>query len=240
MKTIDEILKRNGLYYRGINRISYTGDMNGKPYDFDYCLEKIKEIGTVLCERESKKFVIDSENDFVFHNMIYWFEGDKQCAWDLNKGIMLIGTTGTGKTRAIEIMDTYCEFEGVAGTNDLGIKFFADDKLVLMDFKAVSLPRATENIVSKNDFTDYQKCLSQKSIFIDEIGLELKKIKYYGNEVETFISIIEARSRFAGLMMATSNLTLDEIRSVYGDRVESRLSSLVTIVEMSGADRRKI
>ncbi len=71
-------------------------------------------------------------------------------------------------------------------------------------------------------------------LFLDDIGAE--KTTDYSRSV--LYLLIEKRSNAKAKTYITSNLTLNEIASIHGQRIASRIAGMCKVIKLTGKDRR--
>ena len=166
---------------------------------------------------------------------------------DLQKGLMIVGGYGTGKT---SILNTFHQMFKIAasmpiqvtdidgtlqllGRYKLGFGYFTANDLV-KNFEAISDPQEKEI---------FWNCYSKGIKYFDDIMTESTASNYgkieifkdlfemrYTNRAKTLISLNYAR---------TLDETLDEISKKYGERVYDRLFEMFNIIELHGESLRK-
>lgn len=140
--------------------------------------------------------------------------------WDSNKGFLLIGSTGIGKTSTCRKF--FSENNKETSPGQFNKMYYYD---------AFDLTREYVNNASSNDYW----------LFIDDLGTEPPFRNHYGTQespvLETLLrrtNNIERTGIGRGKVFATSNLSLDQLKEFYGMRLYSRLSVLFNIVIVSG------
>lgn len=231
IKQILEKIKERGLFHI-ITRYPYL------PYDMNIALQVVEAIG----KERNPHFVIDGENRFVYENLIRWVHGDSEmkCIHPetktiipgrLDAGIYIGGTTGTGKSWALEIMAAYC----------------------LIDDVQVKIGETTRRLFWNNirtgticdEYTEtgsFDKLKRMSIIGIQDLGAEPTESLYMGNRANVMRQILEHRGDRTDLItLITSNLPMNHKVFVdkYGDRVISRLYEMCNYFEIRGKDRRK-
>lgn len=134
-----------------------------------------------------------------------------------NKGIMLYGTTGTGKTYTLNAIYNATEKRHI----DTYIGNWTD---MLIDFKS-NFDYLHENI---------RMVLQNEVIIIDDVGAE----KHSDWSQEMIYTIVNRAYERAKTLFIATNLSLEQFREKYGDRIFSRLNEMCDIVELAGEDRR--
>lgn len=75
-------------------------------------------------------------------------------------------------------------------------------------------------------------------LFLDDIGVEQAKVSVYGRQVKPMETVILARYGRKLNTIITSNLTIDQIKEYYGERVYSRLYERFFMVDLGDRDLR--
>lgn len=129
------------------------------------------------------------------------------------KGILMTGANGRGKTAILK------------GVIPLIFKSRGYNLRVL---------NSTE--INPNDFHEYLR--KKKFIAIDEVGKD-SIIKDYGNVKDPVEAAIDHCEDHIKLLLMTSNLTAEQIKSRYGNRTLDRIRRLCKIVVFKGESFRK-
>jgi len=132
------------------------------------------------------------------------------------KGLFLIGGTGTGKTVALKIISAFRRYP-----------VFYCDRLV------------SRYMSNKKSFPEIFE--HEKDIIIDDLGAEVT-INDFGMKFELLTQIITDRHRLfterGYLTLFSTNLNKDEFVSRYGQRVYSRIKQMCEPVVCDGQDLR--
>ena len=187
-------------------------------------------------ELYGENFCLHPEDVEIVLKLIVWFIRDKdqegKIDIDLNKGILLVGPVGCGKTTLMNI----CRFL-IPAENRHSLKACRD---VSNDFAKEgydSLQRYT-----KGSFSPYKG--EPKTWCFDDLGQE-HIMQHYGNECSVMTEILLSRydyyHSFNMITHITTNLNSDEIQQRYGIRVRSRLRELCNLVAFpaTAPDKRK-
>lgn len=214
--------------------------METQHYDMSKVLEEIMRIGKSLM----KNFQLNEFDLKVFKTLIKYFYEDAEFEklnshHNLNKGIFLHGNIGTGKSRVFEIFNVFTKkyLPGkkfhVVKTSDIADAFYSQglvaiQKHGLLSFEMYdSTPDITKPII---------KCY-------DDLGVEPKLIKSYGNERNVMADILLKRydlfTRYGMKTFISTNYNADDIEVNYGDRVRSRLREMCNDIVYEGTDRRR-
>jgi hypothetical protein len=187
-------------------------------------------------DRFNKDFSVDDNNSPLFWKLAHYFTGNQDFNvgdYNLNKGIMIMGNVGVGKT---ELM-----------------RFFQKNKKSC--FKVVSCSQVADDyLVYKEDIeavysSPIEKPLNDPDVFyqkyigycFDDLGTEEVK-NNFGNRKNVMADVLMAiynRKDFARFHITTNLKDAEEIEKVYGSRVRSRLREMFNVFELPGKDRRK-
>lgn len=196
------------------------------------------------------KFIIDENNEIIFKILCLYFSKDQRFVKmaeeigvknpTLEKGILLAGVIGTGKTWMMKLFSKnqrQCFFirdcPKIAETFANQSKEDRDkgkDPLQLF-YHPPALPvNDTDNFLH----THLGLCL-------DDMGKEEIK-NFYGNRKNVIGDLIETRYSLGntGIMLhGNTNLSMPQFKDFYGDRVGSRVREIMNVIELKGSDRRK-
>jgi DNA replication protein DnaC len=148
---------------------------------------------------------------------------------NLNKGILLTGPVGCGKTSLMNLMKYLSQPNQkffVKPTREISFEFIQDGYEVIHRYSKGKL---------------YES--EPKTICFDDLGTE-NNIKYYGNECNVMAEILLSRyDLFTTKKLQThitTNLSGSEIENHYGNRVRSRLREMVNLIayDKSAPDKR--
>ncbi len=193
----------------GLDHVNYSckicndsGMVNGQ---FCSCLKK--EISSLLLKNSGFENLEDFKNaKFSSETTKLFYDKMKQwCESDFKKNLILIsGSTGVGKTYLIKCM-----------ANEL-----LERGKVLKISTAYAMNQDFQNFYKKKDDSFLQKYLEVEILFIDDFGAE----PFYKNVTEEcFYLTINERKMKRLPTIITTNLTLDDIRARYGERIYSRI-----------------
>ena len=236
---IDEILK--GIRakveeQKTVVRVRYM------PYDLQASMQLIEAIG----KAKSEKYRLDSDNKFLYENLVRWVHGDpdflctdpktkQNTKGNLNAGVYIAGGTGTGKSWAMEIISYYANLDDAifrtSATNAVSLVFPCHRTDVICD----EYTRSGE--VSNVKYAPI--------VCFQDLGSNAEQIEsmYMGNRLQVMQNILESRGdRRDVITMITSNLPFTHPLFIkrYGDRVTSRLYEMCNYYELKGIDRREL
>jgi len=150
----------------------------------------------------------------------YFFSNDIRFESELNlcfnKGLMISGDAGLGKTETI--------------------KAIANNPL--FPVKIYSMIEISEAVKEHGNF----EINTNQMILLDDVGTEQAEVNHYGTKINWFKNFIETyylnTQTFTGLII-TSNCGADEIQNRYGYRVRSRMREMFNMIQLTGKDLRK-
>ena len=175
----------------------------------------------------------ENDHPIIFKLMAYFLKDEPSCyqlGIDLNKGILLAGPVGCGKTSLMNLMKYLTPAEHkfhVKSCRDISFEFIQDGYEVIHRYSKGKL---------------YQS--EPKTICFDDLGTE-NNLKYFGNECNVMAEILLSRyDLFTSKKIKshmTTNLAASEIDNTYGNRVRSRLREMLNLIafEKSVSDKRK-
>lgn len=151
-----------------------------------------------------------------------------QSKLDPYKGLLLVGSTGIGKTVYLKALSLLL---GYSNRFKFNIRTgWEMERVYQLD------PSSTERYTLDRD-------LSAKMFGVDDIGEEHASIKVYGTEMNVGVEVLTLRHleyvNKGHLTFATTNLNMEMMAKKYGQRIESRLHEMFNIVPINGNDLRK-
>ena len=177
----------------------------------------------LLNRNQNENFTIDERNEPVIKELYYYLTNNSSFSGDLNKGIMLQGKYGCGKTILLE---TYSLFH-----NHIVRKFCLRQPL-LMFIKSVELQ---DQIIKQS-----ASVFARRPLIIDEFGRESKTVQDYGNISRPISELLSLRSDVGVITHGTTNFTLATLSSdeFYGGMIGDRLKVMFNFITLNGESRR--
>lgn len=194
-------------------------------YDFKKTFRYFNAYGK---HKLGESFNLRNEDAFIIYKLIIYAIRDKEncdrLGIDLNKGILLLGPIGCGKTSLMTLLKHFMYLEMnylIKSTRDISAEY---------------------NIDGYSTILKYGK--STKIYCLDDLGVE-QNVKHFGNECNTIAEILLHRYELLQsqnvVTHATTNLNANELEKIYGNRVRSRLRSMFNLIDFpeSSTDKRK-
>jgi DNA replication protein DnaC len=245
MADLNKKVKYDKATHLLINRIIKEKEEKKRKFelkDYDMDIEKI-----LFSNIAGIQYEYDEINKPVIEFLIKYFNNDlciekklfQGKEVNLRKGIMILGGNGTGKTKEFHYFRDYCKYRH----NDLKLRILNTQQIVrrwcifgdrsIEDLFNSIRPKIPEN---NGNIIYTETCF-------DDLGSERPLSNNFGNKVEVMAEILYQRYEDfinTGIRThATSNLNVNELRELYGNRIYSRMSEMFNIIVLDGKDRRK-
>jgi DNA replication protein DnaC len=191
-----------------INRIQYV------PYNREVAF------GTLQSILKSIEPRYKLQNPRLLKELISYLHAADGSEINPQKALGLFGNTGSGKTLHLQAIAEYAKIDE--------LKFIRSGKVANFVPELIS----AQSLVSqfgKNGFDGIDKWIRKPAIIIDDVGTE-QAAQNYGNKLEVFAYFIEERYLQHKITHISSNLSLDELKERYGERVYGRLIERTNIV----------
>lgn len=204
------------------------------PYDyekiFDFLLKKGKQ-------DFGASFVIQEADKPIITKLVAYFLKDEfmclQHKISLQKGILLSGPIGCGKTTLMHLMRYFNNQQQsiylVKSCRDVSFEFIKEGYEVIHRYSHKSFHPQTQ---------------APKHYCFDDLGTE-NNLKYFGNECNVMMELLLSRyDLFVSRKLIThitTNLSASEIEEVYGNRIRSRMREMFNLVSFgeNDGDKRK-
>jgi len=182
-------------------------------------------------------FTLYSDDMEIIHKLLAYFLKDSQALSYFNlasqKGLLLSGPVGCGKTSLITLMRTILQPSqrfGIKSCREITFDFIRDGYEVIQRY-------STFAYTSTGERQPITTCF-------DDLGAE-STLKYYGNQCNVLGEILLSRyDHYINARMithATTNLSASELESYYGSRVRSRMREMFNLISFSAdsIDKRR-
>lgn len=152
---------------------------------------------------------------------LYLMRSDK-FEGDLNKGLVIYGPTGTGKTLTLQGFSLMMKY---------------------IHRKSLKIRSGIEIEKIMRDYTDEMRVFGYSCFGVDDLGEEHNSVKVYGTEINVGIEVLTMRHKAfiekGYLTFCTTNLNRESLAEKYGPRIDSRLSEMFNFIVMKGKDHRR-
>lgn len=210
----------------GLRQIATGRRVRYMPYDINIALSVVERIGKGI----DPAFTMNESVKKVYKQLIQFFHADPEFNGDIDKGLLLMGPTGTGKTLAMQIMAKYRTIDDT--------KFIINNRLYRMSYDIIDVNRMV-NMFMDNSFDGIQVFCNRYLICIDDIGTEIENVKHYGNVLDVVSHVLAERYAKRLMTFGTTNFPIKVLEQKYDDRVISRMYALFNFITMTGKDYRK-
>lgn len=199
----------------------------------------------------TNKIILDENNKHLFQALCYYFtndtrfmefikknpnkfQGSEDYEYSLDKGIYIMGPSGTGKTLLLSAFafnkrNSY----DIISANKIAEFYAASGKDAMARYASV------RHLASNESQYFYQKHVG---LMIDDVGTEADA-SHYGNKINVIehllLAIYEQKRYPFSNWHVTTNLNFDEIEEKYAPRVRSRIRQMFNIFILDGNDRRR-
>jgi energy-coupling factor transporter ATP-binding protein EcfA2 len=196
---------------------------------FKWCISFLEKRGKELY---GEKFGIHKEDQEVIFKLIVYFVGDilhaEKHGIELQKGILLTGPIGCGKTSLMNLMRFVPPPERnhiMKSCRDVSFEFIQEGYEVIWRYSRLSFNNSHPKIYC-----------------FDDLGTE-QALKYFGNECNVLGEILLSRYDYfisQGMIThVTTNLSASEIETLYGNRLRSRLREMFNLVSFANSAQDK-
>ncbi len=208
--------------------------------DIDEHFEWIKKIALYL----QPNYQFTDEINQVLRTFLLYFSGQKENAnkatlnaeniISLNKGLMLTGGVGVGKSLIFEVFKIYTT--QVLHKN--GFQYHLASNIIdqLNIEGKVYYHQFNENRQDENT-------LKPITCYIDDIASKNEMVKHYGTEYNAIQELISIRynvfTRYRKLTHLSSNIFPKQLKDIYGVRIIDRMREMFNIIELKGESFRK-
>ena len=171
----------------------------------------------IIMQRGIKReFEFTDENQKLMKQLFYYFTDNEKFEGDHNKGILILGTNGIGKTLILQVF--------IEVLNDA-------EEWVITKIHAKEL--AME--IKLNGF----KICKKRFIFVDDIGKESRDVNDYGTKMQPIADFLALRYDSGRTTFATANYKLETLIDLYGNTTVDRMKEMFNVIVLGGTSFRK-
>lgn len=209
--------------YQGMDFVLGIISGNRIAYNLELTIRFLESKGKYIY---GKKFKILKKDFTLIHKLLVYMIKDeknsKEFHIDLNKGILLSGPIGCGKTALMNLVKSIVikrNLYEVKSTRLVSFEYIRDGHQVISSYS------------------------NTKNYCFDDLGLE-QNLKRYGNECNVMGEILLSRyDLFIShnvITHATTNLNSNELEKYYGNRVRSRMKEMFNLIsfDKNAEDKR--
>lgn len=181
----------------------------------------------------------DEHNIDIIHLLCYYFSNDERFEasdehYSLRKGLFISGNIGCGKTYLMKLLqENLKQYYRLVSCREIADKFAQDGDEALEKYASIR---------EYWDKTTWKKCRSIYPYCFDDLGTESDK-KYYGNDVNVMLDVLLRRYEKGDFTLThiTTNLSADELKARYGNRLTSRFKEMFNFINFpaDAPDRRR-
>jgi len=199
-------------------------------YNYQEVINWLEQKGIELYGNHFK--ILETDYQIIYKLIAYFLKDEPTCfqyGINGNKGILLTGPIGCGKTSLMNLMKYLTPTEHkfiVKPCREISFEFIQDGYQIIHKYSNGKL---------------YQS--EPRTYCFDDLGTE-NNLKYFGNECNVMAEILLSRyDLFISKKLQThitTNLSATEIEKHYGNRVRSRLREMVNLIsyDKSTPDKR--
>lgn len=159
-------------------------------------------------------------------------------SWPLTgKGFYLQGNTGTGKSFAMKIKANILLEEKIKIINNRVDDNRYPQWINLCDY-VIETSRNNSFDTTNDDRASKIEYDTENAdwLFIDDFGATTNT----PTVIAKIFKLLDARSQNGKQTFISSNLTMDDVRSFYGERAYSRVCGMTEFLRLEGPDRRRV
>ncbi len=217
-------IEKNNNYFKSLSTIKTKIEPH---LNTDVFKEVLWKEGKDYFNKMHREFTVDENNrDFLNLISLYFsknIEFEKITDGELRKGLLIHGVCGTGKSSIFDIVQNISR----------------KHNLKSIWFKNISVHQVTTDYNIEGE--DVVKKYSRGVIHFDDLGTE-KMANSWGVKERLMGRVLEIRyNEFktnGTRTFVTTNLSLNELKKYYGDRVYDRLFEMFNFLELAGESRR--
>lgn len=177
-----------------------------------------------LSVKQTDRHVNQSDElEKLINNVSVWLSDEKT-----KHSLLLYGATDSGKTtmaRAIASLTREIYKSNLASER----KYFISNSAIELEKMAALKPE------------EFERHKRTELLMLDDLGCESLEVKNYGNTIFPMVELLYYRYDHQLTTIITSNLTDEDIRNRYGERVSGRIKetfSKIHCVQMNNRERR--
>lgn len=163
-----------------------------------------------------KAYKVDESNKATINDLYYYTTRSPKFSGNLDKGILLAGSIGAGKTLIMNVLCSIIEER----TNKI---FHRTHAKRIPDLLKITEPGHFD----------------RRPMFIDDLGREPLMVNNYGTKELPIIDLMSIRYDFGALTFATTNFDQDKLTEFYGEATIDRFREMFNTIIITGKSRRE-
>jgi len=203
-----------------------------------YSINNVLSVGRTI----TNSFKLDKDTKKLYEQVLQYFRGDPEFEKDgfsLNKGLLLTGDLGTGKSTVLKVIQILTPPDdkngfGITPTRLIAREYSVNGVDILNKYGCHSFHKGVMGGLDKT--RPINRCF-------DDLGLEDTNSQNYGNYANVMADIILDRYdsfiSYGMLTHATTNLGGSDLEREYGDRVRDRLKEMMNFIVVRGESKRR-
>jgi len=221
MIDINEVIKKAQGKQYDIQDAKHNQRVDCNMSDVEFAkLFNIETKSMLIRKQNNSSFKRDDNNTIIVKQLYLWLVRNDSFNGNLNKGILLTGNIGCGKTLIMEsvirIYNYFCENEPTK-------------KINIYDSRDLFYKLVEDGIDS----------FISGSIYIDDLGKEPIDYVNYGYKKQPMIELLSKRHSLGKLTFASGNFTLDGYYlEKYGKTIVDRFKEMFNHIELKGESKR--
>lgn len=177
-------------------------------------------------------FIIREDQRQILNEITHWALMDYNGTLDPDRGLLLWGDIGTGKSTLLQIVRLFCRH----------VRPWVDD--MPYSFRITNVIDICAEYSDESQHGGYraiQTYIASKRQAFDELGSETIPTGRWGNFENVMQYILQRRYdlRDSNFTHATTNLSLQQLSQVYSPRIYDRCKEMFNFVEIRGKTFRK-
>ncbi len=140
-------------------------------------------------------------------------------------GMLLCGQCGNGKTTLVRALASV-------------IRLLYSDEVPSFQRYLRMVDAKQIVAIARRDDKDFSKLCSADLLAIDDLGIEPSEVLEYGNAISPAIDLLTHRYNNQLFTIVTTNLTPQQIREHYGDRIADRFAEMMERIVFSNQSYR--
>ena len=180
-------------------------------------------LASIMAEVEyrHRTFYSNEHLEKQLHEMAHWLTSPSS-----HFGMMLCGGCGNGKSTMLKAFQQLLNSLHIPKPDNDGTY-----GIQIVDAKYIAH-------LCKNNHEAYRKLICVDMLGIDDLGTEPSEVMDYGNVYTPVIDLLTKRYEEQLFTIITTNLTPQQIRDHYGDRIADRLNEMVQKIVFSNGTYR--